>query len=375
MKNHNELILEHLSSGVITMDTSYRITSFNRRAREILGLRDQDVVGKEVSVLGKRLSRILINRLRTPIRYLEEQAYVPVEGKGEIPLGVVSTVMKGQEDVLGVLLVFDDLTNEKLLQEKIRRADRLASVGTLAAGMAHEIKNPLVSIKTFSQLLPEKYDDREFRETFSSITIREVERINHIVEQLLNFARPLKPKLQEADVHTIIEETLELVAEEISEKKVDIVRHFTNEPSVILVDREQIKQVILNLLKNSLQAIKGEKGRVEILTSFVSEPLTGVYRLASERAGNEKEPIDAELLSDLLTKKFRIQIRDNGVGIPKEDLSNLFDPFFTTKSDGFGLGLAIAHGIIQEHNGTIEIESEVGVGTTVTVKIPAIKAG
>ena len=219
MKDHYGAILQHLRNGVITMDSSQRINTINQRAKNILNLGDQDLESMPVTVLGSVLSTIMINRQTTPLDFYGDEIELEVNGRGLVPLGIICTVMRDEKDPPGVLMVIDDLTVEKQLQERIRRTDRLASIGTLAAGMAHEIKNPLVSIKTFSQLLPEKFDDSDFRSQFSSITSQEVERINHIVEQLLNFARPMKPRPEKLDLHRVLNEVIAVLDEDLRKKK------------------------------------------------------------------------------------------------------------------------------------------------------------
>jgi signal transduction histidine kinase/predicted membrane protein len=367
VKNHQGNILQHLRSGVITISQDSRIKSVNQSAAEILNRTRTDLLRQDVSVLGSQLSRLAMKRLQDGFGHFEGEAHVEIKGRGTVPLGVVATTMSGERDTKEVLLVFDDLSEVKLLQERIRRADRLAVVGTFAAGMAHEIKNPLVPIKTFSQLLPEMFDDNEFRSRFSVLVLKEVERINHIIERLLNFARPTKPVLGLCDMHELINEVLLLLEEEVKKKQIDMRKGYTSEPAVIKVDREQIKQVILNLLLNAVQAVESE-GRIEISTAYVWERggdgdgrrfARGRRDAASRRRGNHK------------VKRFQIKISDNGRGMSDEDQKHLFNPFFTTKPEGTGLGLAISHVIIEEHNGTIDAKSKEGQGATFTLKLPA----
>jgi signal transduction histidine kinase len=368
VKNHQDNILQNLRSGVITVDQENRIKSVNRSAIEILNTKTGDLLQRDVSVLGSQLSKLVIERLQEGYGHFEGEVVVDVKGRGSVPLGVVATTMAGERDSNQALLVFDDLSEVKLLHERIRRADRLAVVGTFAAGMAHEIKNPLVPIKTFSQLLPEMFDDEEFRSRYSALVLKEVDRINHIIEKLLDFARPMKPVPGPCDMHELINEVVLLLEENVSQKRIKLKKGFTKEPAVITADKHQIKQVLLNLLLNALQAV-GSDGRIEVSTLFVLEP---------GKNGNGRRPrngrgVGADLEGENgKVRKFEIKVSDTGCGIAEKDLKHLFDPFFTTKPEGTGLGLAISHVIVREHNGTLDAESELGKGTTFTLKLPAV---
>jgi signal transduction histidine kinase len=307
--------------------------------------------------------------------------------------------MAGERNGGEVLLVFDDLSEVKLLQNRIRRADRLAVVGTFAAGMAHEIKNPLVPLKTFSQLLPEMFDDEEFRNRFSFIVLKEVERINQIVEKLLNFARPVQPLPAPCDVHELIDEVLLLLEEDFRRHRIELRREYTRDSALITVDRQQVKQVLLNILLNAVQAIEaacpcartadvvaahrtsrvgaGEtpaatEGMIEVRTLYVWERPKDGDGQRPRAEGEESVGVGGRLIEDEgKVRKFQVRISDTGCGIAEEDLKHLFNPFFTTKPEGTGLGLAISHVIIEEHGGTLDAESEKGKGATFTLTLPA----
>ncbi|MBW2184338.1 MAG: GAF domain-containing protein [Deltaproteobacteria bacterium] len=235
--------------------------------------------------------------------------------------------------------LYEDISRAKV---QIQRADRLASLGTLTAGLAHEIRNPLVAIKTFTQLLPERFDDDEFRDHFLHVTAGEVDRISSLVNELLEFARPSQPNLNKEDLNQIMEKMLLLVASASHEKNLEIVRDFHQSLPPVVLDKEQIKQVFLNILLNAIDATS-ENGTITVETKLV----------------NKNGYQDA----------VKIMVRDTGEGIPKEDLERIFTPFFTTKHQGNGLGLAISHQIVQEHHGSIEVESEESKGTTFCVTL------
>jgi two-component system nitrogen regulation sensor histidine kinase GlnL len=233
--------------------------------------------------------------------------------------------------------------NLKQSQNIIRRADRLSSLGMLTAGLAHEIRNPLVAIRTFTQLLPERYQDQEFRELFQSLAMKEVDRICGLVNDLLSFARPSTPNMSAQDVSEIVGNIARILQSQAKEKDVKIGLHMAARLPKIFIDKEQIKQVCMNLILNAIQSIEGG-GSVEIGTHLFGE--NGTRRFV------------------------QIEVRDTGVGIPEKDIENIFNPFFTTKKDGSGLGLSISHQIIKEHGGYIVVESEVGRGTSFFIRLP-----
>jgi signal transduction histidine kinase len=256
--------------------------------------------------------------------------------------------------MLGALMVLTDITALKRLEAQIRRSDRLASLGTLSAGMAHEIKNPLVSIKTFAQLLPERYQDSDFRETFSNLIGHEIDRIDSLVNQLLRFARPTKPLLKPVHVHEIMEKSLSLLGHRLYQKEIKLTRSWQANVDTIRADADQLEQVFLNFFLNAMDAMKNG-GELAVSTQVQTDER---WVAALTRSNGESGEV------------LHITIRDTGEGIRKEDIPHVFDPFFTTKDYGTGLGLSVAHGIIQEHGGQIEVESEVQKGTAFHILLP-----
>ena len=226
-----------------------------------------------------------------------------------------------------------DLSSENIqMQSQLEMQDQMKAVATLAAGMAHEIKNPLTAIRTFTEYLPEKSKDPEFISKFTSVVGAEVEKIDATVRQLLDFAKPSTPVMAHVDIQKILEETLDFLSSDFLKHKIKVERVFLPGPGIISGDRKQLKQAFLNLFLNSIQAM----------------PNGGVLRVFV-----------------FLTKsgEVLIALSDTGIGIPKENLKHVFDPFFTTKEEGTGLGLSIVNGIILKHGGRIEVKSETGKGT------------
>jgi signal transduction histidine kinase len=236
--------------------------------------------------------------------------------------------------------LYEDLKKSK---SYMRRTDRLASLGTLTAGLAHEIRNPLVAIKTFTQLLPERLEDEEFRSHFLNIASSEVDRISSLITELLEFARPSDPKMEFEDINSILDGMILLVSTETKKKQINIVKNYITNLPPIKIDREQIKQVFLNFLLNSIEATP-ERGEMTVKTRSFVKPGGEPY--------------------------IQIEFTDNGRGIPAEHLEDIFTPFFTTKDKGSGLGLSISHQIVQDHRGYIDVESELNKGTSFFINLP-----
>jgi signal transduction histidine kinase len=239
--------------------------------------------------------------------------------------------------------------NLKQSQDTLRRADRLSSLGLLTAGLAHEIRNPLVAIRTFTQLLPERYEDAEFRNGFQSLALKEVDRICGLITDLLSFARPSRPNVAQEDMNDVIDGIARILDTQAKEKSVELIRDFAPNLPKVWIDREQMKQVFMNLIFNGIQAMN-DGGTITISTRLFTSDVT------------EQSP-----------SFVQVEVRDTGIGIPNENLEHIFDPFFTSKDEGSGLGLSISHQIVQEHGGYVTVESKLGKGTSFLVNIPTGK--
>ncbi|MCJ7785881.1 MAG: ATP-binding protein, partial [Desulfobacterales bacterium] len=289
---------------------------------------------------------------------LEAEVTIPFISKGQL-VGMINLGYKFRKDIyshedielLGTLAnqtaiaienarLYEDLKRSK---SYIRRADRLASLGTLTAGLAHEIRNPLVAIKTLTQLLPERLDDEEFRTQFLKIASGEVDRISSLVNELLDFARPSDPKWALEDINTILDGMMLLISTETKKKLITIIKNYAPNLPPAQIDREQIKQVVLNILLNAIDATS-ENGKITVKTRSFIKP--------------DGEPY------------VQIEFTDTGCGIPGEHLEDIFNPFFTTKATGSGLGLSISNQIVQDHKGYIDVESQLEKGSSFFINLP-----
>ncbi|GAB1724166.1 MAG: putative Histidine kinase, contains GAF domain [Nitrospira sp.] len=262
-------------------------------------------------------------------------------------LALLKTLAQHAAIAIDNALLYEDLRRSQLL---MRRTDRLRSLETMAGGFAHEIRNPLTSIKTFVQLAPDRRDDVEFMEQFSQVVCEDVERIERLVHEILDYARYMTPKLTQESLNDVVSSCLYFVEVKASSKAITIQKELAPELPYVKLDRQQIKQVLLNLFINAMEAIGGEQGgRLSVRTRKLVKPVNEPW--------------------------VQIEVEDSGPGIEPHDLDHIFDPFYTTKHEsgereGTGLGLTIAHQIVQEHGGYVEVFSEVGHGTKFMVSLP-----
>ncbi len=353
-KIYNETLLQNLTTGVIAVGANERITVFNNEAEQITGLNSGAILERPLVELPESLGHVLRETLQTGQGQVNHEVTLGSDSKEMIVRTSTSIFHDQDQQMLGALMVLTDITAIKRLESQIRRSDRLASLGTLSAGMAHEIKNPLVSIKTFAQLLPERYQDSDFRETFSNLIGHEIDRIDSLVNQLLRFARPTKPLLKPMHVHEILEKSLSLLSHRLYQKEIKLTRSWQANVDTIRADADQLEQVFLNFFLNAMDAMKNG-GELAVRTQVQTDER---WVAALTRSNGESGEV------------LHITIRDTGEGIRKEDIAHVFDPFFTTKDYGTGLGLSVVHGIIQEHGGQIEVESEVQKGTAFHILLP-----
>jgi nitrogen-specific signal transduction histidine kinase len=361
-KIYNETLLENLTSGVIAAGTNERITVFNNEAGQITDLNSQEMLELPLDSLPEQLAEPLRTTIRTGES--QENREIVMGENNDVVIRASTSIFHGQDqEVLGALMVLTDVTAIKRLELQIRRSDRLASLGTLSAGMAHEIKNPLVSLKTFAQLLPERYQDSDFRDTFSNLIGHEIDRIDSLVNQLLRFARPAKPILKPLHAHEILEKALTLVGHRLYQKDIKLNRSWQADLDTIHGDADQLEQVFLNFFLNAMDAMKTH-GELSVKTEIRSSEQWMSPLGSANGEGNGHGRAREALL---------ITIRDSGEGIRAEDIPHVFDPFFTTKDYGTGLGLSVVHGIIQEHGGQIEVESELDKGTAFHISLPLVR--
>jgi two-component system, sporulation sensor kinase E len=347
MKEYNESILHHMQSGLVVVSHDNLITVINDAAAHMLGICATDIVGRPLDQLIPRgLGLPLLDTLLEKTVYTNHEATLMTASGQTLPVVLSTSILRGEDgQPSGAILAFNDLSQIKALEEDKRRIERLASIGAFMSGIAHEIKNPLVAIKTLAELLPEQYDDEEFRETFTKVTLNEVDRIDTLMRRLRSLSSGATVPLHPLSVITPLEETLSLLSGELTRRRIKVVRDYRSPVPPIMGDHDQLKQVFVNLCLNSIEAM-GEGGALTVTVGSQGKHL-----------GQPSEMV--------------MQIADTGPGIPAEHLANIFDPFFTLKDQGTGLGLAICRGIIDYHRGSIAAaNSSEGFGAVFTVKLP-----
>lgn len=341
MKTYTENVVESMADGLISVDPDGKIVTLNRQAGEIIGARREALEGRKITeVLGCDLSDL--PRGGEGQAVLRDREIEITRGReGAIPLSLsVTPLTDGKGGELGSVLLLKDLREIRDLQEKVRRSERLASLGRLAAGVAHEIRNPLSSIRGFAQYFQKRFQGQEEESGYASVMVKEVDRLNRVITELLSFAGPKSPHREPQSLENIAEGALKILAPEFAARKVAVFREYEPDLPAVSVDRDQMAQVFINLLLNALEAMAGG----------------GSIRVSIYRTG--PPPC------------VTVSLADTGSGIPEEDMGKVFEPFFSRKRKGTGLGLAIVHQIIEGHGGDIKVESAPGMGTTFRFRLP-----
>ena len=338
----------------VTFSSSARLPQHLARTRSIVLLEElrqdrddpsEQAVIDTLQVLHAELCIPLVNKDRL-IGFFNFGKRASRSMYSEADLALLTTLAQNAAVALDNAMLYEDLRRSRLL---MRRTDRLRSLETIAGGFAHEIRNPLTSIKTFVQLAPERKHDDEFIGHFSQIVHEDVLRIERLIQEILDYARYMEPKFSLENLNDIVISCLYFVEVKAESKNITVEKDFVRTLPSIMLDRQQIKQVLLNLLINAMEAMGDRGGRLAVRTRGLSKP-------------------DGDFW-------IQIEVQDTGPGIAPADLDHIFDPFYTTKHhseerEGTGLGLTIVHQIVQEHHGYIEVESQPGRGTTFFINLP-----
>jgi two-component system, NtrC family, sensor histidine kinase HydH len=326
-KDYTREVVANMANGLISVDSEGKIVSFNFLALELLGIQESKAQGMDLRALIDFKTSGIQNTLIEGIPMLDFEIYHSRQADEIIPLALSATPIKvGKERSNGAVLVLRDLREIKLLQERVKRSEKLAAIGELAAGVAHEIRNPLSSIRGFAQFIGHSLKDKPQEKEYAEIMVAEVDRINRVVTDLLTFARPMTVEISPTDITELIEHSVRLVEADAHSREVIIQRKISDLTKISL-DANQITQALLNLLLNALQAV-APQGNIEI--------------------GAELDASDSQL---------HLWVKDDGPGIPKHLIEKIFEPFYTTHQKGTGLGLAIVHKIAENHNGEIRVNS------------------
>lgn len=337
-----ESIITHLASGLMVADPGGALKLINPQGALTLRCDAAELIGHKMTDLFPNAGDLLEVRSESSHRELE----LTLRDHSRIPLGFSNsylTDVRGNRD--GVIVVFRDLSEIKQLQAELHRKDRLAAIGQVVAGVAHEIRNPLFGITSVAQILTREVDLTLAHRELVQAMLSETQRLNALIGDLLVFGRPAALERRPTDLHQILEGCFHLYAGEIRERSIELRKVYHSQLPTLLVDQDKLIQVFLNLLKNAIEAIS-TGGTVTVETR-------------PHRRGEIHKGDDVE-----------VSISDTGCGIPLEDRDRIFDLFFTTKPRGSGLGLPICRRIIEDHGGKIALESRPGQGTTFTITLP-----
>ncbi len=341
-RDYNENLLKSMNSGVVVINFECFVITFNKAAEEILGLGKQEVIGSSIfdHTVFSGLYELLIDTLKTERSYIRHEIWVRNHEGNDVPLGVSTSVLKDRnDDSMGIIAIFRDLTEIKELERKVEQAKRLASLGEMAAGVAHEIRNPLNPIRGFAQMISEDLPPGDPKNKYTKIIIEQVDHLGKIVNDLLDFAKYVDLTIGSCDIWDVINETLQLLSEGAGlPPGIDVKLEGELSPPAIPADSNRLMQVFINLFRNGIESMAGE----------------GILTIAVE--------VDEQMVS--------VIVKDTGPGIQAEDLGRLFNPFFTTKSGGTGLGLSITYGIIERHGGMISAVNQPDGGAVFTLSLP-----
>jgi len=341
IKAYSDTIVNSMPIGLIFIGEEGNIAALNETSQNLLMITATNVIGKPArDVLPEQIND-LMRPSRTRRDIITRDITTPVGGKNLLLEASVSTLRDEENHFLGNIILLRDISEIEDLKKEIQRNERLASLGSLAAGIAHEIRNPLSSIKGFATYFKERYRDVPEDQKTADIMIGEVERLNRVIGQLLEFARPMNIRPRETSLDKLIADSLEMVSRQADENRITI-SSSSGSPSPVLahVDPDRIRQVLLNIFFNALEAMD-EGGRLSV-----------------------------NLDTDTHQSQAVVRVSDTGGGIDPESVGRIFDPYFTTKPSGTGLGLAIAHKIVEAHAGQIRVSSRPREGTTISVMLP-----
>ena len=336
-------VLESMHSAVVSVDEQGKIVIFNSLAESLFSTRKEEVINRDYDSIfpeDEPLLKKALNQKRTFSGV--EREFRTFSGKEKYLIISTSTISDEKGRLSGSVAVIHDITELKKFEEEAKRTERLTALGTLAAGVAHEVRNPLNAIAITAQRLRNEFVPRMDVEEYKSFTqtiLSEISRMDQIINQFLSLAKAQKLNLVETDVNIFLNDIINLVEIEAKDKGIRIEKKIGKLPH-IKMDRDEMKKAILNILRNGVEATPSD-GKIWI-------------EAREEKSENE----------------VQIKVRDSGPGIPKENITKIFQPYFTTKQKGSGLGLAIAYRIVSDHRGKIEIQSEEGKGTTFIIRIP-----
>jgi two-component system, sporulation sensor kinase E len=344
MQRFSDTFMRDVNLGVILVDTGFNLIDISDMACKILGVEREKVLNKPMEDVFALvpLDHRLVERTILDGKVVRNHAVSWINHEQRYELLLDSNVLKDQfGHIVGAYVMFKDVTNLRSLEAQVQRSDRLAMIGQIAAGTAHEIRNPLTSIKGFLQIMKNSFQEKSMEKelNYIDVMLTEMNRINALVNEFLLLSKPKHIKFAEVDVSSVLRGILPIIENEAILHKVDVIYEAAPDMPQVIADQEMLKQVFLNIGKNGIEAMH-EGGTLTITEKW-----------------------------DRKERRIHVDFHDTGPGIPSFLLDKIFDPFFTTKEEGTGLGLSVCQRIIHDFGGTIRVSSK-GFGTTFTVGIP-----
>lgn len=338
MRRYTGNVIESMPDGLITLDVESKIISCNSKAEELIGHAQAEIAGKKIESI---LSPFPIEQLQQQKELLEQLVVSSHEGGEEMAMKInASQLLDPEGKRMGTVLILRDMREIRRMEKQLERARRMAALGSMAAGIAHEIRNPLGTLRGFAQFFGSRAKKHSESRQYADLMVSEVDRLNQTISGLLQFARPREPNILQIDVERLFRKTEQLMQADFNAHSVSLQIEYAEnrKESKLSADPDLLLQVLLNLLKNAINA--STPGGKVILKIWQEE------------------------------QTVRIQVRDNGQGMDKEEQERMFDPFFTTRKKGTGLGLAVSHQIIEQHDGCFEVQSTPEKGTAITIILP-----
>lgn len=354
----NKYIIESMVGALITLDQQGNVTMLNAAAESLLEVTAAEVIEKPIDEVlpavadNDRLIKLIRSGLEEHKTYSSVELDMFTQGNKRMPIGLTLSLLKDKENqLIGLVLTFKDLSKQKLIQQQLYRSDRLAAIGTLSTALAHEIRNPLGSMRALTQLLNEDIPAEDPKRQYTSVIIKEIDRLNKIIEELLSFAQAGAGGMELGTFNLIVKEAISIAKEHPAGiRNIQIQQTYDESIPPLKMEKEKLVQAILNLIINALEA-SAENRVVEITTKY--DPSTVDHSVPNHG--------------------FAIcEVKNSGAKISLEDYERIFDPFYTTKKDGTGLGLSITHQIIAAHSGNIQVETVRGESTIFRIRIPII---
>ena len=350
VRNFTESVIQSIGSGIIITEMNDTITYINRAGERMLGYSKKELIEKPFSIFDLKEKQTMVPSFLNNPDDLDtrREGWMRKKDGSEFPIGfTINNHLSIRGERIGKIVVFRDLTNVYKIQEEILRMDRLVSLGKLASGIAHELRNPLAGIKTTAQALGEEMSGEDPRREYLHRITKEIDRLNDLLKTFFSFAKPQDLNLAHCHIKDIINEIIPFLIKEIADKGIRFTETYHPQLPKIKVDKTQMHQVFLNLFLNAIQAL----------------PQGGELKI-------EAAPMGSGSLEGPKQNFIKVVISDTGRGIPSHIVHRIFDPFFTTKPKGIGLGLSITYQIIKKHGGTIKVESQWEKGTSFVINLP-----